>query len=121
MKIVVSGSHLPAVKVIAEEIRSIGHEAAVAWPAATAAITAADWAADAALLDIATGEDAVRICKALRSDPKLGRCKVIALWEPSAIDFAAISLFDAVLQKPVDVSVLASALGDKSVDGPYDR
>lgn len=91
----------------------MGHEAAIAWTAADAIEMAAEWIPDAALLDIGLREDDGRgVCRTLRSNPDLSRCKIIALSCTSTIDFLALSLFDAILEKPVDTLALVSLLGN---------
>ncbi|MBT2794761.1 hypothetical protein [Paraburkholderia strydomiana] len=117
MRVLASGSNLRAVQAVAEQVISIGHEAAIAWPAASAIEMAAKWTPDAALVDIeSSGDDAHHVCRMLRSNPVLSRCKIVALPESSTIDFVAVSLFDAILERPVDVSALVSLLGRGGAD-----
>ncbi|WP_244744936.1 hypothetical protein [Paraburkholderia terricola] len=121
MKILVVDPKIEAGQTVAEQVTSMGHEAAIAWTAANAIEAAAEWIPDAALLDIGLGEDdAHEVCRTLRSNPDLSRCKIIALSGTSTLDFLALSLFDAILEKPVDAPTLVSLLGSGSNDSSSD-
>ncbi|MGF7001534.1 hypothetical protein [Paraburkholderia sp. GAS32] len=113
MKILVVDSNIQAGRTVAEQVISMGHEAAIACTATDAIEMAAEWIPDAALLDIGSREDDSRgVCRTLRNNPDLSRCKIIALSCTSTIDFLALSLFDAILEKPVDALALVSLLGN---------
>ncbi|WP_421380296.1 response regulator [Paraburkholderia sp. DD10] len=117
MKILIVDRQIRAGRTVAGQVMSMGHEAAIAWTAADAIEAAAEWIPDAALLDIELGEnDGHEVCRILRSNPDLSRCKIIALSGTSTLDFLALSLFDAILEKPVDAPMLVSLLGSGSDD-----
>lgn len=112
MKILVVAKDEQLLQAIAGHVKSMGHEVANAQTAAVAIANAAAWSVDVVLLDIGPGEDDGRAaCRILRKNPDFLRCKIVALSDTSVIDFLTVSLFDAILVKPLHRPALASLLG----------
>ncbi|WP_087754110.1 response regulator [Paraburkholderia caledonica] len=96
---------------LSELVRVLGHDADTAQPGPTAVDKAAAWLPDLVLLDVRRwSDDRFEICRGIRSDPRLSRCRVVAAtgsFDP-AID--ETGLFDSVLMKPITFETLQVVL-----------
>lgn len=111
MKVLLVDDYVDLAETVAELMRAIGHEAKTANSAAAALQKAVTWRPDLVLMDIRLGkENGCEVCRAIREDPRLVDCTVIATtgsYDPAITDGG---LFDGVLLKPVSFSVFRHLL-----------
>jgi CheY-like chemotaxis protein len=92
-----------------------GHDVRVASDGATAVTAALAWLPDVVLLDIGLpGMDGFQVAAALRREPALAACRVIAMsgmYSPDDEPRLAVEGIDQLLRKPLDLSFLRSLLG----------
>jgi CheY-like chemotaxis protein len=93
-----------------------GHEVRVAADARSALLAARAWRPELLLLDIGLpGMDGFQVAVALRQEPALRSCRIIAMSalyrEGDGARLAAAGI-DQLLRKPLDLSFLRSLLGN---------
>lgn len=99
-----------------------GHEVRVASDGASALQVARAWFPQLVLLDIGLpGMDGFQVAAALRREPALRSCRIIAMSAFSRTDddaSLAAAGVDQLLRKPLDVAFLRSLIGSLTPPGP---
>jgi CheY-like chemotaxis protein len=113
--VLVIEDHVDAAESLQVLLECVGHTVAVAYTGATGIETARTFQPEVVLCDIGLpdGMDGYAVARALRSEPGLSRCRLVALTGYGRYQDrqrASEAGFDLHVVKPVDVSDLVSLL-----------
>ena len=121
-RILLVDDNTDAVEATAILLKQWGHEVRVAGDGAAALQAARSWRPQLVLLDIGLpGLDGFQVAAALRKEPALGSCRIIAisaLYRDGDDRSLAAAGVDQLLRKPVDPSFLRSLLRDRQPSPP---
>lgn len=116
MKVLFVDDYTESSEALADLAIALGHDARTAETAGGAMDAAVTWGPDLIVMDVKLGADDGRdVCRAMRREPRLAHCRIVALSGGTSRDVACEEgLFNGALTKPIDMQTLIRLFEDKA-------
>jgi len=121
-RVLIVDDDVDATQLLADALRSAGHEVREEHDGTSALVAAAQFQPDVVLLDLGLpGMDGIEVARRMRSYPELGEVRIVALTgfgQKSAQTRSAAVGIESLLVKPVDMQTIMDAVMGAVAPGP---